>query len=294
MENNYRDQADGLRRLFDNAQPKVVAFAAGNAKVGKSVLITNLSYSLTKAGKNVLLLDESADNALSTCFGHQAEYDLEDTVNLKESLADVCVNVMPGIRILPISRLIKRLGSLDTEQQKALTNAFANITPAPDLIMVNTSSDHPLGFSPFGLAADHTIIVMSVSGTSITETYALIKKASLAYSKRKFRVLVNKAKNFDEAAGVFGNLAEVAHGRRIAKLEFAGFIPQDEGIRQASRLCQPVENIFPDSPAAAAFEKLAHQMGNWPLTENNAKGMEHFIQHLLHLGQSIDPIAIYA
>lgn len=294
MESHYRDQADGLRRLFDNVQPKIVAFASGNAKVGKSVLITNLSFFLARQGKNVLLLDESADNALSGCFGHQVSYDLEDVVNLRKRLSDVSVNVMPGIHILPLARLIKRLGTLNGEQQKILIKAFATITPTPDLIMVNTSSDHPLGFSPFGLAADHTVIVMSVSGASITETYALIKKASLAYAKRKFRVLVNKAKNFDEAAGVFGNLAEVSHDRGIARLEYAGFIPQDEGIRQASRLCQPVENIFPDSPASAAFEKLAQQICNWPLTENNAKGMEHFIQHLLHLGQSIDPVAIYA
>lgn len=44
-----------------------------------------------------------------------------------------------------------------------------------------------LGFSPFGLAAHETVVVMSASGASITDAYALIKKVSLGYARRNFR-----------------------------------------------------------------------------------------------------------
>ncbi len=89
-----------------------------------------------------------------------------------------------------------------------------------DVILVDASLDHPLGFSPLGLAAHDTVIVVSPDVPAITDAYALIKKVSLGYARKNFRILVNKVRAQDEAEAIYGNIAQVtaAAGWRVSTM----------------------------------------------------------------------------
>jgi len=205
--------------------------------------------------------------------------------------------VAPGVRVLPAARAVTKLGKLSPLQQNALLETIIGMERSADVILVDASLDHPLGFSPLGLAAHDTVIVISATSASITDAYALIKKVSLGYARKDFRILVNKVRGPDEADAIHGNIAKLTHSRGLARLEYSGFVPLDEQLRQASRLCQPVVGLFPDAPAAKAYRTIACDLLNWPLpgeSIDGAGGIEQFVQQLLHLSQHIDPIAIYA
>ncbi|MFT3851066.1 MAG: hypothetical protein QM739_21185 [Propionivibrio sp.] len=175
-----------------------------------------------------------------------------------------------------------------------LVGGFAGLESTPDVILVNASLDHPLGFSPLGLAAHDTVIVISASGDSITKAYALIKKVSLGYARKNFRILLSKVRSFEEAKAIYGNIAKVARSRGVARLEFAGFVPQDDSLRQSSCLAQPVAGLFPEAPSSRAYGSIANTLLSWPLPDNEPGGLGQFVQQLLHLSQQIDPVAIYA
>jgi MinD-like ATPase involved in chromosome partitioning or flagellar assembly len=74
------------------------------------------------------------------------------------------------------------------------SNAWARSTPPADVVLVDTSLGHPLAFSPLGLAAPETVIVVAPNGAAITEAYALIKKVSLGYARKHFRILVSQVR----------------------------------------------------------------------------------------------------
>jgi len=288
------DQAAGLRRLFGREQVRIVTFAAGSVGVGKSLLVANVAASLARQGKEVLVLDENTRNSVATCYGALSRYDLYNVINREKILSEVLLNLAPGVRVLPAARAVKKLGKLNRLQQQSLLESITGMERAADVILVDASPDHPLGFSPLGLAAHDAVIVMSATGESITDAYALIKKVSLGYARKNFRILVNKVRSPDEAKSIHANIAQVTHSRGLARLEYAGFVPLDEHLRQASRLCQPVAGLFPDSPSAKAYRAIASDLLNWPLPGEEAGGLEQFVQQLLHLSQHIDPIAIYA
>lgn len=290
----YTDQAAGLRRLFGREPLRIVTFASGGAGVGKSVLVANLAVSLAQQGKSVLVLDENPRSRVASCFSAVLHHDLLHAINREKSLSEILVTGYPGVGILPAAKAVKKLGKLDQRQQESLRECLSGMEHPVDVILVDASLDHPLGFSPFGLAAHDTVIVMSPTGASITEAYALMKKVSLGYSRRNFRVLVNMARGVDEARAIYGNIARVTHGRGFARLEYAGYVPLDENLRQATRLCQTVESLFPDAPAARACRALAGDLLGWRLPEDNGGGLELFVQQLLHFSQNIDPVAIYA
>lgn len=298
MAEQYADQAAGLRRLFARERLRVVTFAAGSPGVGKSLLVANVAACLAQQGKTVLVFDEnvgrSGRRTVASCFGAAVRHDLSHVVDRQRSMAEVLVPVAPGIQVLPAAGAVGQLGKLDEAQRRALLAGLCALDEQPEVILVDASPDHPLGFSPLGLAAHDTVIVMAPTPASITDAYALIKKVSLGYARRNYRVLVNGVRGVEEGRAVFGNIARVTHGRRFARLEFAGCVPLDEHMQRAATLCQPVGGLYPDSAAAKACRSLAADLLEWRLPDGEPGGLEQFVQHLLHLSRHIDPVAIYA
>ncbi|WP_240190329.1 MinD/ParA family ATP-binding protein [Azospira oryzae] len=289
------DQAAGLRRLFGREQLRVVSFAAGCEGVGKSVAVANLAAALARQGKEVLILDENtgADNQ-AALFGVPARYDLVHVVNREKPLEEVLLAAGAGVRLLPAARAVKKLSRFSLAQKQALVEGLAEMEHPADVILVDTAVDHPLGFSPLGLAAQETVIVLSATGSAITEAYALIKKMSTGYARRDFRILVNKVKAAADAEAIFDNIAQVASQRLHVSLDYSGCIPLDDALRQSSRLAQPVVTAFPESPAARSLRGLAADMLHWPQSGREGGGLEQFVQQLLHLSQRITPSPIHA
>ncbi len=288
------DQAAGLRRLFSEKQTRVITFASANSGVGKSVLVANLAATLARQGREVVVVDENLQNGVAACLGATARHDLLQVIHGERLLDEVFVHPMPGVRVLPAARAVKQLGQLNLRQQETLISSMTGMSCPASVILVDASLDHPLGFSPFGLAAHEAIIVIAANSASITDAYALIKKVSLGYARKSFRLLVNKGRSAAEAEAIHRNMAQVSQGRGLARLAYAGFVPLDGQLRQALRLCQPVAELFPDAPSARACHNIARALLEWPLPEQGSGGLEHFVQQLLHLSQHIDPLPIYA
>ncbi|MDR2837134.1 MAG: MinD/ParA family protein [Azonexus sp.] len=288
------DQAAGLRRLLGGGrQLQVVAFVAGCEGVGRSLAVANLGVALARLGKEVLIIDEhAAADDIAAAFGLRSRFDLLDVVQREASLAQVLLQPLHGLCILPAARAVKKLGRLSPPQQQTLLDAMAGLERPLDVILVDASVAHSGGFSPFSLAAQETVVVMSGSGNSITEAYSLIKKASQAFARRHFRILVNKVKSRADARSIFDNIAQVAAERGIARLDYAGAIPLNEALRQSFKLAKPILAQAPDSAAAAAFRDLADELLYWQGSDGGS--VEHFIQQLLHLSQRITPNVLRA
>lgn len=284
------DQAAGLRRLMGGGQLQVVTFAAGCEGVGRSLAIANIGTALARLGKEVLVLDEySSTDDIAAAFGLIARYDLLHVMQRERHLAEVLVQPVSGLHILPAARAVKKLGKLALSQQQALLDAMSGLERPIDVILVDASIHHPFGFSPLGLASPETVVVLSGSSASITEAYSLIKKVSHSYSRKHFRILVNKVRSATDARSIFDNIAQVAAQRGIAHLDYVGAIPLDDALRQAVQLCRPVVMHAPESVAAQAYRDIAADMLYWPRGANEAGGVEQFMQQLLHLSQRITP-----
>ncbi len=291
------DQAAGLRRLFGQERVRIVTFAAGDEGVGKTACVANLAAAFAAQGKEVLLIDENTHKDIASHFAAYSRdgnrYDLCHVINGEKTLSEVVLSVAPGIRILPVAQAVQKLNRLSPLEQGNLLQAVGGMERPADIILVDATTDHPLGFSPLGLATQETVIVLSTGSNAITSAYALIKKVSLGYDRRNFHILVNKARNEREARVIYGNLARVAAAHGVARLDYLGHVPRDERLRQAYRFCQPVLALHPETPSAQAFHDLADDMLCWPTANLEHGGFEQFVQQLLHLSQRIDPVEIH-
>lgn len=285
------DQAAGLRRLLGGGQQlQVITFVAGCEGVGRSVAVANLGVALARLGKEVLIVDEhSPGDDIASTFGLMTRFDLLNVLQREASLTQVLLQPMHGLRILPAAKAVKKLGRLSMPQQQILLDSMSGLERPVDVILVDASIGHPGGFSPFGLASQEAVVVLSGNSASITEAYSLIKKVSHLFSRRHFRILVNKVRSLQDARSIYENIAHVAAQRGVASLDYAGAIPLDDALRQATQLCRPVLIQAPESPAATACRDIAADMLYWQRSESEAGGVEQFMQQLLHLSQRITP-----
>lgn len=289
------DQAAGLRRLMGGGQLQVATFVAGCEGVGRSVAVANLGVALARLGKEVMIIDEHASrDDIAARFGMFSRFDLLNVVQRELSLTQVLLQPMSGLRILPAANAVRKLGRLSLGQQQTLLDAMSGLERPVDVILVDASMAHPAGFSPFGLAAQDAVVVLSGSSASITEAYSLIKKVSHAFSRKQFRILVNKVRSHADARSIYENIAQVAAQRGVARLDYAGAIPLDDALRQSAHLCRSVLMQAPDSAAACAFRDVASDMLYWQRGENDSGGVEQFMQQLLHLSQRLNPKIIRA
>lgn len=289
------DQAAGLRRMFNRRQLRVVTFASGSPGVGKTSMVANVAVALARLGLEVLVVDENGGAGhMGTFFGIHPQGDLLQVLNRQRPLEQVLFSPVPGVSVLPAGMAARQLGRLSLAQQQAMLAGMSSLERPVDVILVDTSPDHAHGFSPWGLAAGEAVMVVSGSGSSITDSYALIKKVSLAFARRHFRILVNRVKTREDGLTIFGNLRKVAAQRGIAQLEYGGAVPLDDSLKQVAQFCQPIVSTLPEAPAAEALREFAADMLDWPSAEYENGGVEQFIQQLLHLSHRITPRVLQA
>jgi flagellar biosynthesis protein FlhG len=135
---------------------------------------------------------------------------------------------------------------------------------AGKLLLVDTVLDPQGALSPWAAQADHVMVVLQPSATSIKAAYACVKNLHYAHALQRVRMLVNHATDASQAERILANLAQTS-GRYLAMtLESAGWVRADPRMPQAQRLNLTVVEAYRTSPAAIDFFQIAADMRQWP------------------------------
>ncbi|QOJ23131.1 MAG: AAA family ATPase [Gammaproteobacteria bacterium] len=280
-----QDQAAGLRNLVSyqgHDAARVFTIAGGKSRVGKTSVVVNLAAALAQNGQRVLLIDENpCHNNICTSLGLQARFDLLHVIHKDKRLDQVLLQGPENITILSAMRGIHALSTLNPLEQDWLVKSFAELTESVDIVLIDTAMSGTTHVLPLSLASEQVMIVISGSAASITGAYALIKIMSQEYAKQHFLILVNKVDSETEALAIYQNLYKVARRYLSITLEYAGYIPSDERLRNATQLCKPVGEIFPASPAAICFRYAAQNILRSSCPDKFTGGIDRFMQRLI-------------
>ena len=259
---------------------KTIAITSGKGGVGKTNITANLAMEISKKGFSVMILD--ADLGLSNIdilFQITPKYNLQHVLNGQMNLQDIVVEGPNGIKILPASSGVQELTALNEFQRLKLLEGFDSYNVDIDYFLIDTAAGISENVAFFCVAAQEIVVVTTPEPTSLTDAYALIKVLFTKYQEKEFRVLVNLAKNPEEAFGVFKNLSKVAERFLSISLDYIGYIPFDNSLKKAVKAQKPVVDIFPDSIASKQFSIIADRFLN---NKNTIKGsLQFFIGNLL-------------
>ena len=172
--------------------------------MGKTNVVANLAFALTRLGNKVLVWDADLGLAnLDILLGLTPRYTIEHLLNRKKSLREILVEGPGGMTILPASSGVLELVDLKEDQKLFLLNELESLAENLDVLLIDTGAGISSNVLYFNMAAEELIVVVTPEPTSITDAYALMKVLSTRYQKRRFAILVNSARTDPEAKEVF-------------------------------------------------------------------------------------------
>jgi len=259
------DEGENVRgeRLGKNKRSciQVIAVTSGKGGVGKTNVVANLGYALTRLNKRVLILDADIGLAnLDVLLGLTSKYNLQHVLNGEKSISEVVISGPGGMKILPASSGVQELSNLNKAQRLCLLSELNSLHDETDVLLIDTSAGISSNVMYFNLAAQEILIVVSPEPTSITDAYAIMKILFLKYSENHFKLLVNSVKSAEEAKEVFYHLSLVAQKFLNLSIDYWGYIPQDEHIVKAVRRQKALIELYPNSPASKSFFDLAKKV----------------------------------
>ncbi|PTR09001.1 flagellar biosynthesis protein FlhG [Nitrosospira sp. Nsp5] len=292
LANPTEDQAEGLRRLLAQDSPHIITVVSGSVGAGKTSTVINLAAALARNGKDVLVIDENAGATnLAGTLGLSAHRDLLDVIRRDKTLDEVIISGPDGIRLLPAGRGMPVLGKLGLPDQTHLINCFDGFSQPMDVLLIDAAPGRISRMLSLALSSHEIVVVVSPEPASITAAYALIKHISGDHGIQRFSVLLNRTVIETEAQMIFDNMAGVASRYLAVSLDFMGFIPPDDKLRQSNRRGHSVIEAFPAAISATAFRRAAEALTHGPRcegegNESNEKGLGGFMQCLMQGSQS--------
>lgn len=275
-----------------NSPVQVIAVTSGKGGVGKTNVVANLGYALTRLNKRVLVLDADVGLAnLDVVLGLSPKYNLQHVFTGEKTISDVIVSGPGGMKILPASSGVQELSDLSQAQKLCLLSELNSLYDEIDILLIDTSAGISSNVMYFSIAAQEILIVVSPEPTSITDAYAIMKVLFLKHSENHFRLLVNSARNAEEAKEVFNNLSLVGQKFLNLSMDYWGYIIQDDHVTKAVRQQKALVERYPHAPASRCFSDLAKRVCERQI-RTSSKGNIGFFWHQLVDGSDALPLEI--
>jgi len=264
-QNRKNAQSDPSRPLTDDEDNgrgiRVISVTSGKGGVGKSNVVSNLAMSLSAQGKKVLVIDADLGlGNLDVLLGLSPAYNLNNVFSGEKSISEIIVEGPAGIKIIPAGSGVQEVTSLSQHDRLKLLDELDMLEEQFDIMIVDTEAGISENVTYFTVAAQEIIVVVTPEPTSITDVYALIKLLATRYSEHHFKVLVNMAKDSEDALEVFRKLANVAGRFLDISLDYLGCVVKDEKVVEAVKRQKAVCELFPESEAANCFTTLARRV----------------------------------
>jgi flagellar biosynthesis protein FlhG len=276
--------------MFSRGLVRSVTFAAATPRIGCSTLVGNVAVALARAGQNVCVLDQAAGSTgVAGALGVECSHDLVQVIRRDRALDDVVEHGPEGVRFVAAGQGSRLLGALPKTEERRLVEAFDGLSPAVDMLLVDAPSAGSDALSSWTLASTEVVIVMSPGADSITSAYGLMKRLSRDAARRRFHVVVNRARTASEARAIFDNLEATARRFLSASVAWLGWVPDDADLQRATRLRQAVVGAYPQASSAAAIRAIADTAMHWPHAgEDRLDGFVHRLVQASRLSLSVN------
>lgn len=110
------------------------------------------------------------------------------------------------------------------------------------------------------LLSDEVLVISTPEPTAVMDAYVLVKALKRINSNANLKLLINNARNMEEAQEVKTKFDLVSEHFLNLKIDYAGFIPSDESIEHAVSVQSPLLQEFPDSPSSNSIKLIADKI----------------------------------
>ena len=260
------NQATTLKNIVSNGMKssslRVLAVSSGKGGVGKTNIVANLAYLISKQNKKVLVVDADLGlNNIDILLGLYPKFHIGDVLSGEKTVQDIIIKGPADISLLPAGGGLQELTQLDDEKKILLMEELDRVSDGYDFLIFDTGAGISTNVTYFCSAAHEILLVATAEPTSLTDVYALIKTLYIKHSQKYFRMIINSVDSEREAQLIFRNLAAVTD-RFLpnVSIEYLGYIVSDSSVTKAVRQQKAFSEIYPYAKVTQCVKKLAQKM----------------------------------
>lgn len=230
---------------------RTIGVIGGKGGVGKTILVSNLSYALTELGYSVIAVDANLTTPnLGMHLGmHLAPKTLHDVLRGDTKLPNATYVYPSGFKIVPASMSINDLAGVDVGKLPEVT---LSLEGKADFILLDCAAG--LGREAVSAinAVDEILLIINPDLPSLADALKTMKIAE-STNKKILGVIVNRIKH---------KWHEVSRKEieEMLSVPVLVEIPEDKRILQSIAIKTPVVGFDPNSPAAIEIKRLAHNL----------------------------------
>ena len=241
---------------------RVLAVSSGKGGVGKTNIVANLAYVLSKQDKKVLVVDADLGlNNIDILLGLNPKFHIGHVLSGEKNVQDIITEGPAGIHLLPAGGGLQELTQLDDEKKVVLMEELDQVSSGYDFLIFDTGAGISTNVTYFCSAAHEILLVATTEPTSLTDVYALIKTLHTKHAQKYFRVIINLVGSESEARLIFRNLAAVAD-RFLpdVSVEYLGYILSDPVVTKAVRQQKAFSELYPGSKVTQCINRLVQKI----------------------------------
>ncbi len=276
-----KGETGGMRKSTQKSRTRIIAITSGKGGVGKSNIVVNVGFVLSRLGKRVLILDADLGlGNLDVLLGLTPKYNLSHAVSGTRTISEIALKGPGNIMILPASSGVQEMTHLSREQKATFLTSMDDVMDDVDVLLIDTGAGISSNVMYFNSNAREILVVVTPEPTSITDAYALMKVLSLNYSQTRFKLVVNFARSSREAEDVYQQIKLVADRFLNITIEYVGFVLIDQRVKEGVRRQKIVAEMKPESAASRCFVSLAKTLLNTPPPDSPGEGSRSYWRDL--------------
>ena len=182
------------------------------------------------------------------------------------------MNGPSGVRILPAASGLPDLASLAGAQRRRLLEALTEISSFADAVLVDTGAGIGDTTLSLQLAATRVLVVTTTEPTSLVDAYASLKILWSAAPDKQVDLVVSDVRSDEEASRASKQLVQACRHFLGREPGLLGPVYHDPRLPEAVRRQRALLELYPTSPAARCYERIALRLAMDPSTSRDAAG----------------------
>lgn len=282
-ENRFRSSSSGKQPH----EIRVISITSGKGGVGKTNISANLAYLLAGRKKRTLILDADTGLAnIDVILGINSNSNLYHVLNGEKTLEEVIIEGPRGIKILPSASGIPEMTELSPGQKLTLIDEISALNQSLDVMLIDTGAGISSNVMYFNIAAKEIVVVTTPEPTAMTDAYAIIKVLYQRHAKRRFRLLVNMARDAAEAKEIYNRLGTATDHFLNLTIEYLGHIVLDDKVKESVRQQKLFAELYPQCPATRCLEKIAEKISMETGEEYEKGSIKFFWESIIDQGRA--------
>jgi flagellar biosynthesis protein FlhG len=249
-----------VERKGDRA--RIITVTSGKGGVGKTNLSVNMALAFARLGKKVVVMDADLGLAnVNVMLNMIPKYNLYHVIKKQKTIREILLETEYGISIVAGASGFSQIANMGEEDRKEFINELDTLSNA-DIVIIDTSAGVSSNVLDFIAAADDAVIITTPEPTAITDAYGIIKIIATEYDALNvgLKLVVNRAKSAVEAKSVADRMINIAGQFLNLKVDYLGFIYDDQAVPQAVLRQKPFMVVDPKCKASQCVQHLVDRM----------------------------------